>query len=395
MEEQNKPQSDARQNDKLSAGDKPAPGQEKAAAPGKLAEKSTASKNAAPPPPPREVQKKPAEEPRKPAHRRRTPILLAGVALFVALAALGGAGWLYQQNNELAARVGDVDRGAQSRYEQLGSHEAIKGLDERTRLLAERVAARFAKIDESLQRADEALRNAAQEQIRDERGWRLAEIDYVLRIGAHRLLLLQDIDGAIAALQTADRQLHQLGSPVFIPLRERLDADMRALRSVQRPDIPGVSIKIDGLMDVVYELPPRTVTGDFQTAAAEVDAPLDGVWEFVSRFVTVKHNQEPVRTPPVNYAPENHARTLVATLRAAQTAALRADSGEYVRLMAVAAATLREHFDPQSHLVTDTLREVETLAGASLTAELPDITGSFELLDELRAGSDETEVAAP
>jgi hypothetical protein len=63
--------------------------------------------------------------------------------------------------------------------------------------------------------------------------------------------------------------------------------------------------------------------------------------------------------------------------------------------MAVAAATVREHFEPQSHLVTDTLREIETLAGASLAAELPDITGSFALLDELRAGGDEAEEKAP
>jgi uroporphyrin-3 C-methyltransferase len=388
MEEENKPQSGAPQDGKLSTSDQPVPNKQPAPAPDKSAEKKDTV-------PAGETQPKPAQKPRKPADRQRAPILLAGGALFVALAALGGAGWLFQQNTDLAARLNDVDRGAQTRYEQLASHAAIKGLDERTRLLAERVAARFEKIDKSLQRTDEALRSAAEEQIRDERGWRLAEIDYVLRIAAHRLMLLQDIDGAIAALETADRQLHQLGSPVFIPLRERLDADMRALRAVQRPDIPGVAIKIDGLMDTVYELPPRTANGDFQTAGTDVEAPLDGVWELVSRFVTVKHNQEPVRSPPVHYAPENHARTLVATLRAAQTAALRADGSEYARLMAVAAATVREHFEPQSHLVTDTLREIETLAGASLAAELPDITGSFALLDELRAGGDEAEEKAP
>lgn len=395
MEEENKPQSGAPQDDELSAGDTPATAieQELAPAPGKTPEKAAEVDDS--PPPARKSQEIPAEEPRKPRDQRHAPVLLAGVALVVALAALGGAVWLHQQNTELSARLSDVDRGAQARYEQLASHAAVKELDERTRLLAERVAARFAKIDESLQRTDEALRSAAEEQIRDERGWRLAEIDYVLRIAAHRLLLLQDIDGAIAALQTADLQLHHLGSPVFISLRERLDADMRALRAVQRPDIPGVAIKIDGLMDVVYELPPRIATGDFQTAGADVEAPLDGVWEFVSRFVTVRRNQELVRAPPVRYAPENHARTLVATLRAAQTAALRADTSEYGRLMAVAAATVREHFEPGSQLVTDTLREIETLAGASLTAALPDITGSFVLLDELRAGNQESEETAP
>ncbi|MDH3450893.1 MAG: uroporphyrinogen-III C-methyltransferase, partial [Gammaproteobacteria bacterium] len=220
---------------------------------------------------------KTAAKPAKAADRSRAPVLLAGIALIVALAALGGAAWLYQENAKLTGRLNDVDRSAQTRFEELASHDAIKKLDERTRLLAERVAARFAKIDESLQRTDETLRSAAEEQIRDQRGWRLAEIDYVLRIAAHRLMLLQDIDGAIAALQTADRQLHQLGSPVFIPLRERLDADMRALRTVQRPDIPGVAIRIDGLMDVVYELPPRSVPSGFQTAGVDSEAGFDGV----------------------------------------------------------------------------------------------------------------------
>ncbi len=324
-------------------------------------------------------------QPDKPRRTGRVPMLVAVVALIVALAALGGGGWLYQQHELLSARVGEVGREAQARYEELGSHAAIKSLDERTRLLAERVAARFAKVDESLQRTDEALRNAAQEQIRDQRGWRLAEVDYVLRIAVHRLLLLEDIDGAIAALQTADQQLHRLGSPVFIPLRERLNADVRALRKVERPDLPGIAIKLDGLRDVVYELPPRTVAMALQTASAEAEAPLDGLWKLFKHLpVVIKRNQEPLRAPPVRYAPESHARTLEATLGAAQTAALRADKAEYTRLMGVAAQTLREHFEPQSQRVGDTLQEIETLAGASLSAKLPDITGAFALLDELR-----------
>lgn len=393
MAEQSKPQGDAADSGKVSdeSARKTEPEQQSAAA--KPAEKvadtkspqQTPARTAAPKPKPTTAQA---------GGGSRASMALTVVALVIALAALAGAGWLYQQNMELTTRLSDVDRDARARFDALASHDAIKGLDERTRLLAERVAARFAKIDESLQSTNEALRSASEEQIRDQRGWRLAEIDYVLRIAAHRLMLLQDIDGAIAALQTADRQLHQLGSPVFIPLREQLNDDIRALRAVQRPDIPGVAIRLDGLIDAAYELPPRSVPTGFQTTSSDAAGALTGVWEKLQRFVVIKRNEEPLRAPPIRYAPENHARTLAATLGAAQTAALRTDTAEYRRLLASAGQSLRDNFDPASQLVTDTLREVEALSGVAITAELPDITGAFALLDELRSGGGEAEETA-
>ncbi len=393
MAEQSKPQGDApaggKVNDERAREAEPKQ-QPVAAKPGeKAAETRSQQQTPARPPAP-----KPKAKAAQAVGGSRSATALTVVALVIALLALGGAGWLYQQNTVLTARLGDVDRSARTRFDELASHEAIKGLDERKRLLAERVAARFAKIDESLQSTNEALRSAAEEQIRDQRGWRLAEVDYVLRIAAHRLMLLQDIDGAIAALQTADRQLHQLGSPVFIPVREQLNADIRALRAVQRPDIPGVAIRIDGLMDVAYELPPRSVPSGFQAVSAEARGAVDGVWETLQRFVVIKRNEEPLRAPPIRYAPENHARTLLATLGSAQTAALRTDTAEYRRLLASAGQSLRDNFDPQSQLVSDTLQEIEALSGVVLTAELPDITGAFKLLDELRSGGAPEEESA-
>ena len=146
-------------------------------------------------------------------------------------------------------------------------------------------------------------------------------------------------------------------------------------------------------MDVVYELPPRTVEPGVQLASTDVEAPLEGLWKLVDRFVKVKRNDEPLRAPPIRYAPENHARLLVATFDAAREAALRSDKSEYTRLMNVATMTLTDYFDLEAPLVGETLRETETLAGASLSAELPDITGSFALLEKLRRGNEEEEPA--
>ena len=110
-----------------------------------------------------------------------------------------------------------------------------------------------------------------------------------------------------------------------------------------------------------------------------------GVWGALQQLVVIKRNQQPVRSPPVAYAPRHHERTVTTALRAAQSAALRTDTEEYQRLLMTAAQTLNDHFDTADESVRRALSELAELSSAQLVVELPDITGSLRLLEEARA----------
>ncbi len=322
----------------------------------------------------------------------RVSLVISVVALIVALAALGGGGWLFLQGRTLAEQHARHVQDAGVRWAQLADQTAIKSLDERTRTLAERAAARFEGLDKRISGLDQAMRDAAARQVRDERGWRLAEVEYILRIASHRLRLLQDVAGAIAALQTADRQLQTLTSPVFIPLREQIERDLGALRQVEQPDLPGIAIRLAALIDAVPELAPLARAAPEPEETGSVAGATSGFLKTLQRFVVIKRNEQPVNAPALRYAPVSHARLLSTTLRAAQGAALAANEAEYRRLVNGARETLQQHFDMGRDSSLRFAERLENLAAAPLVVALPDITASFVMLEQLRskgAGSEE------
>jgi uroporphyrin-3 C-methyltransferase len=88
---------------------------------------------------------------------------------------------------------------------------------------------------------------------RDE--WALAEIEQVLSTASQQLQLAGNVQGALIALQNADRSLSRSDKPQFIMIRRAIAADMERLKALPGLDMAGVAVRIDSIIDQVETLP--------------------------------------------------------------------------------------------------------------------------------------------
>lgn len=98
------------------------------------------------------------------------------------------------------------------------------------------------------QQLERQIQNNSNVLHQDQRGWQLKELQYILRIAQHRLLLDRDIEGAIAALETTDNRLSEINQTDLLPLRKLIAQQLQKLASYPVPDYVGLQLKLDQLI---------------------------------------------------------------------------------------------------------------------------------------------------
>ena len=88
---------------------------------------------------------------------------------------------------------------------------------------------------------------------RDE--WALAEIEQVLSTASQQLQLAGNVQGALIALQNADRSLARSDKPQFITIRRAIAKDTETLKALPSLDLIGVALRIDNVIAQLDTLP--------------------------------------------------------------------------------------------------------------------------------------------
>lgn len=261
------------------------------------------------------------------------------------------------------------------------------------------------------QEAQRELLNALRAAVdrRDRSDWVAAEVEYLLRIANDRLRLQQDVGTALTALTAADERLRELGNPAFLPVREQLAREVAALRAAVEPDVPGLSLVLNSLAERVEQLPlSLQYHGSRGQAPAATDAmaPADAVhdwrtflravWEDLKGLVVIRRNQGVVGAmlpPDQEFFLRQNLRLKLET---AQLAALQRNQPAYQSNLNGARELLVTYFDQNSGAVTAMLAELDRLAQARISPELPDISGSLRVLRKaMSTPSDTDEERAP
>ncbi|MDZ7788310.1 MAG: uroporphyrinogen-III C-methyltransferase [Halofilum sp. (in: g-proteobacteria)] len=342
--------------------------------------------------------------PAAPPPRRGAKWAIA-LALLIALAAAGAAGYLGWRLYELERRVATIPEERAAALQPLAERSALQALEGQ---LEQRFEQRLqsavdAKADSLISARDEALGEVRErlatletgvEDIRelaarDQINWRLAEIRYLLSIAQRRVLIDRDIRSAVAALEAADRAIGEFGDVRLLPLRQRIVEDLSALRSVETADIEGIALRLQNLLGRVPELP-AAGSGTATTVAAGESNGTGGWWEALvtrlDRFVTVRRRDagpEPGRPQPTTELPE--ADSLVLALERARSAALARDPTAYERALARAAEALDKGFAADLPK-TERFREgLSWLQEQPVEVDLPDLAPTVDLAEKLSA----------
>jgi uroporphyrin-3 C-methyltransferase len=343
-----------------------------------------------------------AVEPPRPVRGGR---LLALFAVLLALTALGGVGYLYYLTVYQDPLVGIDGRLAALRSEQQaalnGQRQALdQALEQAIAALQRDVQAQREERLES----EEALARSINEGMRlsppSSREWKVAEVEYLLRIANHRLLMERDAVAAAKLLAAADEVLAGLDDYSLYPVRAQLAAERLALGNVEEIDVQGAFLRFEAIKATLNQLPLQLpeylaerrarVEPDAQRSFGQVL--LDRLGSFVEFRRYPEGGLRPLLSPDQAAYLEMNLRLM---LERAQLAVLRRDAVLYEHSVAAALTWLDDYLDNESAAVIEVRAELQSLQALRLDRELPDISGSLTNLRSLARYGIEDDEALP
>lgn len=219
--------------------------------------------------------------------------------------------------------------------------------------------------------------------------WLLAETEQLMMIANHRLQLAHDTHLALEALRAADRQLRQLANPRYLPVRKRVAEEIAQLESLERIDIPGMSLRLGSLGARIDQLPFTTDTKfsaeerartnqlpEKQSAAREI-------WTDITSLIRIRRSSDirkPLLPPEQQYFLRENLRLM---LFGAQTALLQGDTATFEQNIKTADDWIRDYYDTNAPPVRAAQAELDQMKKVRLSTRLPDISESLDMLRKL------------
>lgn len=371
---------------------------------------------------PIESDSAPAEvaEPVAPPPQKMPSRVPGYLGLLLGLCALGLAGYLYyltQLQDPLAPFAKRIDELATRAEENSGEvsnqsdalRQEIQAAMTSQSQAAETLRTELAAQQDNLEAAQAALAESLGETITAQpptsRDWKLAEVEYLLRIANHRLLMERDALTAGQLLSAADKILAELGDFSLFDVRTRLADEMLSLKSLTGTDIQGLYLQLEALKNGVKSLPPRLpeylqasapaldATAD-AVAAAETEEP-QTVWQemgermsafFQYRKIDGSETKRPLLSPDQAVYLEMNLRLM---LERAQLALMRRNQLVYEQSLATAEDWIVEYLDTEAPAVSQAQGQLAELLTVELELPIPDISGSLSALRAVSRGNDE------
>lgn len=242
-------------------------------------------------------------------------------------------------------------------------------------------------------RMDDTELKLNEAQAPNERRWKLAEVEYLLRIANHRAILEQDVRGALQLTQAADEVLASMDDMSLHEVRAELAREITALKMVPGLDVTGIYARIEGLSANVGKLDQRKPFaregGDVAAAAEGAPAPERSVWGTIAdrllRFVKIEVSPALPRRPQLTSDELEYVHEMLRLqLEQAKLGLLRKDQNLYVGSLKSVGMWVTDYLDPQAAASVAFLDELAALEQIQLAVAMPDISGSLNLLRDLR-----------
>jgi uroporphyrin-3 C-methyltransferase len=220
----------------------------------------------------------------------------------------------------------------------------------------------------------------------------LNEVEQVLLLASQQLVIANNVQAALGALQLAEAKLGRSDRPQLVPLRRALARDIDKLKAVPYVDVAGISLKLDQAIGAVAALP---LARDERLPQAPSSAPppdeaawaraLREAWNEVKSLVRVEVADRPAAplVPPTQeyYLREN----LRLRLMTARIALLSHDDAGFKTDVTAANAWIKQYFDTRSKNVQALSTTLTQLAATPMPAELPDLAATLTALRAVKA----------
>jgi uncharacterized protein HemX len=327
---------------------------------------------------------------------KKRSYLLPIFIFLVFIAAIGAAGFFgwkqfqqYQHDNQaVIAELRAQLKALPTRAEMDSSLQPLKQARGKTDQVINELRQRQQSLFDSAEKLFELYG-------RDENGWKLAEVEYLMSIAQHKLVLEQDFEGAAKTLDAASNRIAELADPGLLPVRVQINEEIAALKTRARPDLVGMTLLVARLTRQIRGLTPEYMTKTKsrpvkQTVSEEpannADLPLDQrLMNFVTSLVKIDWStppQAPVQkeVSPIIDVPQK----LEDNLKLTRWAVLERNAYQFDQLMAENVQLFSDYYDIKNAANADFYDSLLQLQKSSLKAVFPDISGSLRLLKEIQ-----------
>ena len=224
----------------------------------------------------------------------------------------------------------------------------------------------------------------------DQRAWRLAELDYLLRIADHRARLEHDGAGASAMLDAAADLLGSIDDRALDPVRVAVDASRQTLANAPRVDIDAIHDRLAALRQSVAVAPVKLPKYVPAQATPSPDATHDALSRLLARLGSLVdfRSRDASQPPPLLRADdERYLRlNLMLITEEADVAALRRDDAAYRKSLVELDTAAALYFEPSDDRVARIRDEIAALERLPLAIALPDLSGALHALEASSAG---------
>lgn len=343
------------------------------------------------------------DAPEKRVRKRRglAPVLLA----LLSLAIVAAAGYVYWRvegiggTGGIVSRLGDDIAGLEREVARARSM-ARSSADEMQANLAE-LAQALAAQGESLDKVRAALSaEDRRDSSPDPRAWRIAEVEYLLRIANNRLLLERDARAADQMLASADAILEELDDYALHDVRAMIAEERMALANTNAANVQSIFLTLEAIKEALPELPLKqpeyfavsedeaTEASPYETEEVSDPAPDSFTGALEQRFFGLFEfrTRESVAPRPL-IRPEEAIYlelNLRLALERAQLSMLRGDQTLFAASVNAAREWLDQYVDSDHAATRRIAQDLDKLAGLDIEQPVPDISGSLARLREIQ-----------
>lgn len=178
--------------------------------------------------------------------------LVYGILLLLALA-LAAQWWvMHSENNKLRQEI--------ARRLQVGDSTntetkvLVKSVQDESKELQGKVSVLESKQVEG-QSQQLALEQLYKDLSRNSDDWTLAQVEDVLSTASQQLQLAGNVQGALIALQNADKNLSRSDKPQFIIVRRAIASDIEKLKALPTLDVTGIAVRLDSIIGQIDSMP--------------------------------------------------------------------------------------------------------------------------------------------
>jgi uroporphyrin-III C-methyltransferase len=230
--------------------------------------------------------------------------------------------------------------------------------------------------------------------------WLSAEAAYLMRLAQRKLVMEADVASTLLLLSTIDELLAQQESVLATTAQQNVQQDIRALQETRLPNRVAIAEQLIALGDRLQQL---------SFASSQQDAYVDGVqqqWQqgraaangaqqswlnaALDLLRTVFVWREVDRSQPAFLQPDQEQllkQQMMLQLEQARLAVVQADDGMYQQALRQLGSVITRYADEGNSRADALLAEIETLSQAQLSAQLPDLSVTASLINQLASAS--------